>query len=250
MALTANREMDHYVDQELRSVPVSAAAHIFKGALVEWGSTGHARPLVGGGLLAGIAYEEMDNSGGSDGDVTGRIYTQGDFGLALAGAAQADVGRPVYATDDATLTFDAQGATFVGFVQGIASAGQIILRLAAEGPVRTAKIEHRSAPFAISAQQSGTTFTNLGAGAAITATLPQNAPAGTEIRFVCMADQALQLAPGPAGGIYVKGSKQADDKYVAISDIGDFIHLIADGDGDWVAVASIGGADADISVES
>ena|GEM_PF-5219546 len=78
MALTANREVDHYVDQELRTVKVAAAAHIYKGALV--GLTGgYARGLVAGDTFVGLAYEECDNSGGSDGDKSVRVYTVGDF---------------------------------------------------------------------------------------------------------------------------------------------------------------------------
>ena len=34
MALTANRELNRYVDQELRSFPVAASQHVWKGALV------------------------------------------------------------------------------------------------------------------------------------------------------------------------------------------------------------------------
>ncbi len=34
MALTANSEVDHYIDQELRSFQVAAAKQVFKGALV------------------------------------------------------------------------------------------------------------------------------------------------------------------------------------------------------------------------
>ncbi len=250
MALIANRDVDHFVDQELRRYKVAAAGRIFKGAFVEAGPTGYARPLAGGGVFVGLAYEEADNSAGADGAVSVRVYTLGDFGLTLTGATEADIGRAVYASDDATLTFDPQAATFVGFVQAIESTGRIILRLATDGPGRSAKIEHKAASFSLTAQQSGTTFTNLGAAAAITVTLPQNPPKGTRFRFVCMADQAMQLDPGAAGGIYIKGAKQADDKYAAISDIGDFIHLVADGNGDWVAVASISGADGDISIEA
>lgn len=243
-----NRDVDHFVDQELRSVAVAAGAHVYKGGFVEWNAAGYAQPVSGAGAFAGVAYEEMDNTGGADGAVRGRVYTRGDFELALAGAVQADVGRSVYATDDGTLTFAPQQAVLVGFVRGLAGSGRIILRLADAGPAQE-RMEHHTASFSLSARQSGGIFTNLGAAGAITATLPQNPPAGTTFKFVCMADQALQVAPGAAGGIYVKGSKQVDNKYVAISDIGDFLHLVADGNGDWVAIASIGGADADITVE-
>jgi len=97
--------------------------------------------------------------------------------------------------------------------------------------------------------QTATIHTNLGAGGIVTATLPQNPPKGTMYQFACMADQPFRLAPGAAGAIYVKGAKQADNKYVSVTDIGDFIHLVADGNGDWLAVSSISGADADITVE-
>jgi hypothetical protein len=250
MALTANREVDHYVDQELRAYPVAAWQRIYKGALVEVGANGYLRALTGGGRFAGLAYEEGDNRGGADGDVTVRVYTLGDFGLPLAGAGVADIGRAIYATADDALTFDPSQATFVGHVQGISSPGHVVLRLGAEGPVRACQIEHRVGSFAIAAHQSGTTFTNLGATSAILATLPQNPPQGTEFKFVCLADQALRVAPGPAGGIYIKGAKQADNKYAAVSDIGDFIHLVADGNGDWAATASVGGTEADITIES
>lgn len=250
MALSANREVDHYVDQELRTGAVAASMHIYKGALVEWGPTGYLRPVTGAGQFAGLAYEEGDNSGGGDGDVSVRVFTIGDFGLPLSGAVQASTGTGVYASDDGTLTLDSSGSTFVGFVQGLVSSGNIVLRLAGDGPSRVQALDHRTASFGISARQSGTTFTNSGAGGVITATLPQSPPMGTALSFVCMADEELRIAPGAAGGIYVKGAKQADNKYVSITDIGDFIHLVADGSGDWVSTASIGGADADIGVEA
>ena len=67
MPLTANRDVDHYVDQELRTFPVAAAKHVYKGALVGTDSAGYARPLAAGDSFAGIAYEEMDNSAGASG---------------------------------------------------------------------------------------------------------------------------------------------------------------------------------------
>jgi len=250
MALTANRDVDHYVDQELRAIAVASGAHIYKGAFVEWNASGYAQPVTGAGAFAGIAYEELDNTGGNDGDISGRVYTLGDFEHTLSGAVAADVGRDVFASDDATLTFDGDAATFVGRVRAIPSSGKIVLRLASEGGMATERLDHRTASFTVTAGQSGKTFTNRGASGVITATLPQTPPEGTRYSFVCMADQALRVAPGTGGGVYVKGAKQADNKYVQISDIGDFLQLVADDAGDWVAVASIGGADGDIAVEA
>ncbi len=250
MALTANREVDRYVDQELRSYPVAASAHIYKGGFVTLNSSGYAEPLVAGHRFVGLSYEETNNSAGADGALRVRVFTLGDFGHTLTGATVADVGRAVFASADNVLSFTPGGNTFVGYVKDVVAANEIVLRLDTTAPAGLAPLQHHTADFTLTAAHSGTVHTNLGATGAITATLPANPPTGTELKFVCMADQALRMAPGTAGGIYVKGDKQADNKYVSVTDIGDFVHLIADGNGDWVAVASIGGADADISVET
>jgi len=128
MALTANREVDHFVDQELRTLRVKGTAHVYKGALVGLTAAGFARGLVAGDAFAGIAYEEMNNTG-ADGAKVARVLTLGDFAAAVSGAAQTDVGRPVFASADDTLTFVAVGNSYVGFVQDYVSSGNIILRI-------------------------------------------------------------------------------------------------------------------------
>lgn len=129
MALTANRELDHYIDQELRSLQVRGGAHVYKGSFIGLDANGYARPLVAGDAFAGIAYEEMDNSGGADGAVSVRVYTLGDFGVTLSGATVAHVGRPVFASDDATATFTAAGNSYLGVVEDVPASGEIILRI-------------------------------------------------------------------------------------------------------------------------
>lgn len=138
MALTVNRDVDHYIDQELRAYPVAAAKRIFKGALVGVSSTGHAQPLLAGDAFTGVAYEEADNSAGAAGAMTVRVYTIGDFGFALTGAAQASLGRPVFASADDTLTFSGHGNTYVGVVKDVPSANAVVLRLDTDRtPVKT-----------------------------------------------------------------------------------------------------------------
>ncbi len=129
MALTANQDVDHYVDQELRSLQVAAAAHIYKGGLVGVTTGGYAQPLIAGDAFAGIAYEEIDNTSGAAGDVSVRVYTQGDFGVTLAGAAVTDIGRPVFGSADDTFTFTGAANSFVGVVQDFISANTIIVRI-------------------------------------------------------------------------------------------------------------------------
>lgn len=129
MALTVNREVEHYVDQELRSFGVVAAKHIYKGGLIGLSAAGYAQPLIAGDPFVGVAYEEMDNTSGANGDKSVRIFTLGDFGFTLAGAAIADVTRPVFASADDTLTFTAAGNSLVGIVQDVVTSGEIIARI-------------------------------------------------------------------------------------------------------------------------
>jgi hypothetical protein len=128
MPLTANRNVDRFVDQELRTFRVKGSTHIFKNGFVGLTPAGFARSLVAGDAFVGVAYEEMDNTG-ADGAKTVRVYTLGDFEHTLSGAAQADVGRPVFASADDTLTFVGDGNSFVGWVQDFTSTNTILLRL-------------------------------------------------------------------------------------------------------------------------
>jgi len=129
MALTANREVDHFVDQQLRSFQ-AAAVSIFKGALLGLNATSYARGLVAGDGFVGVAYEECLNTAGSAGDKSVRVYTVGDFRLPLTAATNVThIGRPVFASDDATLTFTAAGNSYVGLVQDVPASGTIILRI-------------------------------------------------------------------------------------------------------------------------
>lgn len=129
MALSANRDLDHYIDQELRSFEVAASSTVNKGALVGLDASGYARPLVAGDPFVGIAYEHADNAAGANGDASVRVYTLGDFGHPLAGAGQAQIGDAVYASADDTLTFTSTNNSYVGVAIDVPSSGTIILRL-------------------------------------------------------------------------------------------------------------------------
>jgi len=128
MALSANRDVDRYVDQELRSLPVKASSHLYKGAFVGL-SSGYARALTAGDAFAGVAYEEVDNSSGSDGDLSVRVFTMGDFEHALSGASRANNKSAVYASADDTLTATASGNSFVGHQIDVPGSNKIVLRI-------------------------------------------------------------------------------------------------------------------------
>lgn len=131
MALSANRELNRFVDQELRAYEVALAEHVFKGSLVGvHRATGYARTLVAGDVFVGVAYEEADNSEGANGSISVRVYTQGDFILPVADASQALVGAPVFAADDESVTvLPSAGATPVGTLIDYLGADSGIVRI-------------------------------------------------------------------------------------------------------------------------
>jgi hypothetical protein len=101
-------------------------------------------------------------------------------------------------------------------------------------------IEHHTASDTLTKEESGSVHTNLGAAGAITLTLPQDATAGCYFDFVVMTAQALRIDPGAAGAIYINGAKQTDDKYIWADDEAESVMLVADGNGDWIALYAVG----------
>lgn len=132
MALTASRELDRYVDQELRTLKVAASKKIYKGSFVGMDSSGYAQPLVAGNKFLGVAYEEIDNSTGSDGDLSVRVYTESDFLLTVAGVTQAKVGDAVFASADGTATLTGASNSFIGVVKDFAGSGTAVVRISTE----------------------------------------------------------------------------------------------------------------------
>lgn len=129
MALTANRNLDHFIDQQLCAF-AAANEHIFKGSLLSFESGGYVAPLTAAELFAGIAYKECDNSAGDDGDKDVTAFVQGDFSHTLSGAAITNIGAAIYASADNVLTLTSSGNTFVGYMIGLVEADTIAVRIA------------------------------------------------------------------------------------------------------------------------
>jgi hypothetical protein len=92
----------------------------------------------------------------------------------------------------------------------------------------------------LTAAQSGSVCSNLGASGAVTFTLPQNAEVGHAFTFVVSAAQELRVSPGAAGAIYIGGAKQTDNKYISADDEAESVKLVANGAGDWYAIGATG----------
>jgi len=112
------------VTGDLNSVPIIAADIVYEGAMVGDNAAGYGRPLVAGDKFLGHSIFQVDNAVpvGVAGDKNIRLRT-GMYRLCcdLVGLIT-DVGQPVYASDDATLTFDASGNSYVGRISRYVSA--------------------------------------------------------------------------------------------------------------------------------
>jgi len=94
-------------DGRLISYPM-AAVKVPKGALVNINAAGYATNATdaSGETFAGVAYETVDNSAGSAGDLSIRVETSGTFVFVDGGGngAQTDVGVAFKVVDNQTIT--------------------------------------------------------------------------------------------------------------------------------------------------
>lgn len=131
MALTADRDVSFFASLDWVDLPVDADQLIFKGALVGRNrTTGYARPLVAGDDFLGVAYARCDNSAADSvaGGKRVRVHQSVDIVHAVSGAALGDLGRPVFASDDGTLTLTPSGNSRIGRVVAFDSAAAVRVR--------------------------------------------------------------------------------------------------------------------------
>jgi hypothetical protein len=90
----------------------------------------------------------------------------------------------------------------------------------------------------LTAAESGSVHTNLGAAGTITLTLPASAPAGTVFTFAVQAAYELRVDPGVKA--IRDDSGQTADKYKKANAIGACISIAADSNGNWATIAKNG----------
>ena len=99
-------------------------------------------------------------------------------------------------------------------------------------------VEAHTADDTLTAAESGSVHSNLGATATLTLTLPASAPEGTIFSFAVQAAQQLRIDPGTAA--IRDDSGQTADKYKSASTIGASLTVVADETGDWATIAKNG----------
>jgi hypothetical protein len=135
MALSANTPFKELVGKLLTYL-LYQAIHIYEGGMVFRRSDGYATNVAGGNPFLGHAYAEANNSTGASGALevyvrNGRYQLQ----VTLASVAITDVGKPVYASDDATLTLTPTGNSQVGQVVKFLATNTCIVEFHTVGEV-------------------------------------------------------------------------------------------------------------------
>ncbi|QOJ15661.1 MAG: hypothetical protein HRU75_13865 [Planctomycetia bacterium] len=135
MALTADRDVDYFASADSIELGVDAEVVIYKGAFVGRNrTTNYARPLTAGDEFVGVALGHCDHSavGAVAGAKRVRVQQVVDIvhGVPFSGAS--DVGRPVFASDDGTLTLSPAGGSRVGRIVSWESAASVRVRC---GPI-------------------------------------------------------------------------------------------------------------------
>lgn len=117
---------------KLVSYRVGANAVIYKGALVSVRNDGYAYPSRSGtssDVFVGVAFETVDNTGGSAGAKSVRVWKEGTYVYNGSDFTQASTGQPMYAADDNTLTPTSTNNQLVGYVVEVLSATQARVRI-------------------------------------------------------------------------------------------------------------------------
>ena len=99
-------------------------------------------------------------------------------------------------------------------------------------------IEAHTSDDTLTAAESGSVHSNLGAPTTVTLTLPASAPAGTVFSFAVQAAQQLRIDPGTAA--IRDNSGQTANKYKKATAIGASLTVVADSAGDWATIAKNG----------
>jgi len=237
------------VTGDMGSIPIIANDIVYEGAMVGDNAAGYGRPLVAGDKFQGHSIDRVDNTGGAAGDKDIKHYT-GKYRMvvSLVGLIT-DVGQPVYASDDAVVTFDPAGNSYVGKISRYESATKMEVEFDPLGvdefgpnPFRETKVDD----YTTDAADNGKTI-YLGVDAK-TITLIATV-AGYRIRIVNggglgvagiivdfnAADKSLggcDLAAG-ADGAAITNTKGTAQR-------GDFLEFIGDGAAGWNVVGKRG----------
>ncbi len=180
-AQTANRDSKRQVG-DVRSYGIDGGAtyNIYKGAAVALDTTGYARPgaNTAGFRFVGVASEQYHQTAtATDGTNAIKVWRRGLFSFVGSSLAITDIGRPVWLTDDQTVSLTQTNVGPIGVIADFISATECIVDIgdAAAGGAQFAKLAYGTGACA-----SGSTTVEVTTGlTSVTAAVVSNATVGT-----------------------------------------------------------------------
>lgn len=130
MAVTANQVLTRR-GADLTSAK-AAAVNLYAGTFAFYdASTGYVTNDDNGGAnaFAGIVYQQCDNSGGSAGDLSVELITEGQVLVTGSGFSQATVGDAIYASDNYTATASSSSTSLIGRCTDFVSSTQVYVSI-------------------------------------------------------------------------------------------------------------------------
>ena len=99
-------------------------------------ATGLYTDIINGGAnkFGGIVRDFADNAGGADAAVNVNVFERSSFILPLASAAQDDVGKKVYAVDNADVSLTATSQTYVGTITRLVDDAHVLVAIDVQLP--------------------------------------------------------------------------------------------------------------------
>lgn len=83
-------------------------------------------------------------------------------------------------------------------------------------------------------------ITNDGALNLIAVTLPNTTKSGLIFKFVRVASFEIRVTPSADSKIRYSGGDMVDEEYLSLASNGAKLHLVSDGNGDWIATYEFG----------
>lgn len=130
MAVTANQVLTRR-GADLTSGK-AAAVNLYAGTFAFYdASTGYVTndDNSGANAFAGIVYQQCDNSGGSAGDLSVELITEGQVLVTGSGFSQATVGDAIYASDNYTATASSSSTSLIGRCTDFVSSTQVYVSI-------------------------------------------------------------------------------------------------------------------------
>lgn len=227
------------------SLPVAASTMIYENTLVFANASGYADDDTGSGVnkFVGVSVTQVDNSSGSNGDKNCEFWTEGKFLLTGSGFAQTSVGKPVYATDNYTITTTpAADGVPIGVVTGYVSATKVWVELEPQANrVDVDAVAVKTADYTVLASESGKVFSTVGASGAVTFGMPA-ATVGLKYRFHVGAAQELRVDPNGTETVSLPstGVAGAAGKYLTANAAGETVDLECVSAGTWACFGFTG----------